>query len=433
MESTPVRRPETESTTVKLSTVFSGFAVLALGFGVQLAQGFFQTHALAAVLVAVALSAIAVASPRISVELPFAARTIHWGVYLTISALYLLLGFSSLHTHHPSIDVLVYENDSARSLLLGQNPYARGVTHQVFGGSPGVVYYGPGIFEEGRVQVGFPYPPLTLFWVLPGYFIGDVRYSFLLAVFLTSLLIFLLSPDPNGLIAAGLLLFVPETFFVLAMGWTEPLMLITLAITIFSACKAPRILPVALGLFLASKQYSLLAVPLAALLLPKFSWKSYLSLVIGAGAVAAVITLPFALWDYHGFWWSLVTFQVAAPFRPDALSISALLARHGLSPVPQWLIVAAVLATTVFALNRSPRTPSGFAASLALVSLIFFVANKQAFCNYYFFSAGTLCLSIASAGRDPSTANFILARQENSVPAPQPVQTIESTSKLATF
>ena len=417
MESTPLTRPETESATVKLSSVFSGFAVLALGFGVQLAQGFFATKALAAVLVAIALSAIAVASPRISLALPLGARAIRWGGYLAISIAYVLLGFYSLHTHHPSIDVLVYENDSARSLLLGQNPYASGITHAVFGGSPGVVYYGPGIFADGRVRVGFPYPPLTLFWVLPSYLLGDVRYSFLLAVLLTSFLIFLMSPDPNGLIAAGLLLFVPETFFVLTMGWTEPLMVVTLAITVFSACKAPRMLPVALGLFLASKQYSLLAVPLAALLLPTFSWKRYLSLVMGAGAVAAAITLPFAFWDHHGFWWSLVTFQVAAPFRPDALSISALLARHGLVPVPQWLIVAAVLATTAFALMRSPRTPSRFAASLALVSLVFFVANKQAFCNYYFFSAGALCLSIASAGRDPSTANFILARQENPVPA----------------
>lgn len=261
MESTPATKPEMESTTVKLSSVFCGLAVLALGFGVQLAQGFFQTKALAAVLGAIVLSAIAIASPRISMTLPLGARATHWRIYLAISIAYLLVGFASLHTHYPSIDVLVYENDSARSLLLGQNPYASGVTHQVFGGSPGVIYYGQGIFTDGKVRVGFPYPPLTLFWLLPGYLVGDVRYSFLLAVFLTSLLIFLLSPDPNGLIAAGLLLFVPETFFVLTMGWTEPLMLVTLAVTIFVACKAPRMLPVALGLFLASKQYSLLAIP----------------------------------------------------------------------------------------------------------------------------------------------------------------------------
>ena len=43
MELTPATKPEMESTTVKLSSVFCGLAVLALGFGVQLAQGFFQT------------------------------------------------------------------------------------------------------------------------------------------------------------------------------------------------------------------------------------------------------------------------------------------------------------------------------------------------------------------------------------------------------
>lgn len=78
MESTP-HQIETESTTIKLSSVFSGFAVLALGFGIQLAQGFFETKALAAVLVAIALSAIAVASPRISLALPLGPRVIRWG------------------------------------------------------------------------------------------------------------------------------------------------------------------------------------------------------------------------------------------------------------------------------------------------------------------------------------------------------------------
>lgn len=417
VESTLATTLEPESTTVKLSSIFSVFAFLSIGFAVQMSAGFLQSKALAAVLVATVLSAIAIVSPRVSVVLPFGMRGNAWKVYLLMSIAFLLFGVAYLHTHHLPIDVLVYENDSARCLLLRHNPYASGITHQVIGGSAGVIYYGEGIFVDGKVRVGFPYPPLTLFWILPGYLAGDVRYSFLIAVFLTSLFVFLLSPDPNGLMAAGLFLFVPETLFVLTSGWTEPLMLVTLAITVFSAYKAPRMLPVALGLFLASKQYSLLAVPLAALLLPRFSWKSYLFLVAGAGAVAAVITLPFALWDHRGFWQSLVTFQVSAPFRPDALSISALLVKHGFSPVPQWLIAAAVLATIVFALMKAPRTPSGFAVSLALVSLVFFVANKQAFCNYYFFSAGALCLGIASAGRDPSRASFALVRQENLLPA----------------
>jgi hypothetical protein len=379
-----------------------------LGFALQIAHGFFHAKGLVAILIAIALCVLAIASPQLAVELAFRRRTAFWRLYLPISAVYLLLGFTLLHRSHPPIDVVVFENDSVHTLLHGQNPYGINVSHQEINGSS--AYYGPGILRNGRVHVGVPYPPLTLVWILPGYVAGDVRYSFLLAVVLTSLLIFYLSPDQIGLTAAMLLLFIPETIFVLTMGWTEPLMLVTLAITVVCARKAPRMLPIALGLFFASKQYSLLAVPLAAFLLPRFSWKRYLSLLIKAGTVAAFVTLPFALWDFHGFWWSLVTFQVAAPFRPDALSVSTLLVRHGWPAIPQWFVVTAVLAAMVFALLRSPHTPSGFTGSLALVSLVFFVLNKQAFCNYYFFSAGSLCLSMASTGRDSAAAIFALAR-----------------------
>ena len=40
--------------------------------------------------------------------LPLGARATHWRIYLAISIAYLLVGFASLHTHYPSIDVLVY-------------------------------------------------------------------------------------------------------------------------------------------------------------------------------------------------------------------------------------------------------------------------------------------------------------------------------------
>ncbi|MGB2602711.1 MAG: hypothetical protein WBC78_03910 [Candidatus Sulfotelmatobacter sp.] len=411
MESwTPDTTLESESLSISLASVLCGFSILALGFAVQIANGFFQRKALAGILIATALSALAVASPQIAVMVPFHGRSLVSRIYLLISVAYLLFGVVLLHRSHPPIDVLVYENDGVQALIHGHDPYAFNVTHQDNSGPSEIVYYGPGVSVNGRIHVGVPYPPLTLLWILPGYLAGDVRYSFLLAVWLTSCLIFYLSPDVKGLTAAVLLLFVPDTFFLLKMGWTEPLMLVTLAITMVAACRAPRMLPLALGLFFASKQYSLLAVPLCVLLLPKPSWQKYWLLLAKAGGVAAILTLPMAFWDFRGFWWSLVTFQIVAPFRSDALSVSTLLVKFGFSPIPQWFVLAAVLAAIVFALIRSPRTPSGFAASLALISLIFFELNKQAFCNYYFFSAGALCLAIASASLNSKVAVFTVAR-----------------------
>jgi len=187
-------------------------------------------------------------------------------------------------------------------------------------------------------------------------------------------------------------------------------MVATLAATVLAARKAPRLVPLALGLFFASKQFSFLAVPLSALLIPRFSWKAYVSLLAKAGAVAAVVTLPFLMWEPQGFWWSLVGFRLATPLRLDALTISALLAVHGFRVIPQWGVMLAVIAAIAFALKKAPRTPAGFAASLGMVSLIFFVLNIAGFGNYYFFCAGALCLGLSSPAYDSGEKLFAIFR-----------------------
>ena len=50
-------------------------------------------------------------------------------------------------------------------------------------------------------------------------------------------------------------------------------------------------------------------------------------------------------------------------------------------------VAAAVMA---LALWRVARTPAGFALGVAALFLAFFVLNKQAFANYYFFVVGAL-------------------------------------------
>jgi hypothetical protein len=68
--------------------------------------------------------------------------------------------------------------------------------------------------------------------------------------------------------------------------------------------------------------------------------------------------------------------------------------------LPSYAILPAAVASLIalmIAVWRSPRSPAGFAASLALLSLAFFAFNKQAFCNYYFFVIGALCCAIAAS------------------------------------
>jgi hypothetical protein len=48
------------------------------------------------------------------------------------------------------------------------------------------------------------------------------------------------------------------------------------------------------------------------------------------------------------------------------------------------------------ALWRLPRTPAGFSAAIAVTFFAFFMFNKQAFTNYYFFVIGALYVTLAS-------------------------------------
>lgn len=393
-------------TRVTSSNVCYAAAICALGIALQSRHGVFDEKSLALVLVSIGFCCLGMGGPRAVFVVPLGRKTLLRSIFFCAVVVYLLVSLAMLHFRHPPIDAVIFQVDSAQTLLHGENPYGTAVTHpDIYYSRPGVQpgeLYGPGFSVDGRVRVGFPYPPLTLLWIMPGYLMGDIRYSYVLAVLLAAVLIFRLAPDVNGLIAAMLLLFAPATQHVLTMGWTDPLVVLCLVLTIYCGRRAPALLPIALGLFFASKQYSVLALPIAGFLLPKFSWKSYLWLLSRAGAVAAMIAIPFLYWDPQGFWRSLVTFHVLSPFRLDSLSLSALLVRHSFPMIPQWGVLLGVAAATAFALLKAPRTAAGFAASLALISLIFFVFNKQAFCNYYFFCAGVLCVSMAGSGYVPS-------------------------------
>jgi hypothetical protein len=410
--------PSVESgsiTRISILSLLCALSALLLGCALQLSRGFFDTKALFLTTLGVVVSGIAISAPPIAIVFPALRTAVIRHVFLLAMFLFTIGGALLLHSRSAAlhaIDVAIFESDSLRAVLHGANPYAAGISHRVSqtNALPSQIYYGPGFLVDGRVLVGFPYPPLTLLWMLPGYALGDIRWSFMLAVILTAGCMFYLSRDIAGLTAAILFLFVQPTIYVLTYSWTEPLMVLTLTLVVVAVRRGPGWLPLALGLFFASKQYSLLAVPLIVLLLPKFSWRAYFQLLAKALAVAAMLTFPFALPDPHGFWRSLIDFQLLAPFRPDALSLSVVLSRLGLHPIPQWFILSIVAAGLGLCLWKSQRTAAGFCAALAFVTLIFLVLNKQAFCNYYFFCIGALCLAIAANDRQPGEILFGIVR-----------------------
>lgn len=306
-----------------------------------------------------------------------------------------VLGSWIIHSSpNPHIDVYTFHTEAFQALGKGLNPYALTMPN-IYGHEE---FYGPGLVVNGRLQVGFPYPPFSLMVAGLGHLLGgDYRFANLVAMGLGALLIGSCRPGQWAQIAAVVFLFTPRTFFVLEQGWTDAYVALLVAATVWSACRAPRLLPVALGLLFAVKHYMVLAAPLVVLLYPgPQPWRETLRTLLKAAAVAAVVTLPFAVLDPVALYNDLMGFQLRQPFRMDALSyLSWWAARTGERP-PSWLGFAVVLPALGLSLWRAPRTPAGFAAAMAMTFTVFFAFSKQAFCNYYYFIIATLCSAIAA-------------------------------------
>ena len=148
---------------------------------------------------------------------------------------------------------------------------------------------------------------------------------------------------------------------------------------------------------MAIKQYAIFVLPFAVLLDERPTVRRLAALALKAVLVAALVTIPAALWNPHAFFDSVVAFQARQPFRPDALSYLAWSAPQGIPRLPLSTGFLILIPTLALVLVRAPRTASGFAAGSAILFLGFFSFAKQAFCNYYMLVVGALCCAAASA------------------------------------
>ena len=316
-------------------------------------------------------------------------------------AIHLALGVWTVRSSPlPKIDVFAFQQIGPEALLSGQNPYAVEMP-DIYHGTQQErdrAVYGQGLAHDGKLRFGFPYPPLSLYFATAGYKLGgDHRYAQVVALTLAGVFVAYCRPGRVAALAAVLLLFTPRAFFILGRGWTEPFVVATLAAAVFCACRGWRILPVALGLFLASKQYLVFAVPAVYLLAPApRRWRDVGFLFVVAGVVAAAVSAPLVLWDWRAFVHSAGTVQKLAPFREDALSYLVWIYHRWGRQYDVGVALLAMLIGMAVALWRCPRDPAGFAAGLAMTFLPFIAFNKQAFANYYLFVIGALCCAVAA-------------------------------------
>ena len=312
---------------------------------------------------------------------------------LTLLAVHFALGIWVIgQAGDPYIDLWVMQRDGARALVEGVNPYLP-IYPNLYG--PDSPYYGPGLVVDGELTIGFPYLPLSLLLVLPGELLGgDPRFAHLVAIELAALVMASIRGGGIGTSAALLYAFTPWTFFFLVGSWTEPLVVLLISLVAISAVRAPRLLGVAVGLLIAVKQYLLLGLPVALLLLAsggrarwRITWQSV--------TVATVITLPFALWDLGAFSWSTVGSLAGQVFRPDSLTYLTLLPGDWGARLSFLGFVLLIPGIVLLAL-RAPRGASGFAAGLGLLLLLFFAFSRQGSANYHFAVIGALCCAVAA-------------------------------------
>lgn len=299
----------------------------------------------------------------------------------------------------PHIDVLPVHADAFAALARGVSPY--GITFDdMYTGDE--AFYVPEMRANGRVLVGFPYPPLSLLMAWPGHaLLGDLRYSEVAALLLTATLLMWMRPDGVGLLCAAGLLLAPRLPFHIEQGWTEPFPIVLLATTVATALRRPDWVWLPLGLLAASKQHMVLGLLFAPWLIETRDWRHLAGLYLRTAAVGVIVTLPLALLDADAFYRSAILLQLREPFRLDSLSFARLLAAEG------WLLdrhgavllsLGAGAVATALAWWRTARTPAGFAAALGVACLLITAFGKKAFLNYYMLVVAALFTAVAAHG-----------------------------------
>jgi hypothetical protein len=320
----------------------------------------------------------------------------HW--FTAAAAAYLAVGVVTAHLAPAVIDVLTFQSDASSALIRGVNPYTLTFTDP-YEPEASKLFYGPGIAVDGRLLMGFPYPPVSLLLVVPGYLLGDVRFSMCFAMAIAVALVWRAASNRTGRLCALVLAVLSGWGHVLINGWTEPLALALLAAVVAGSRGNWRATPYLLGLLLVTKQYMILILPIVWLLRPAArSTVGIAGFVARAAAAAAVVTVPLALWRPAAFWDSVVRLQFRQPFREDSISLLVWLVNATGWPPPSvygWLPLVAGTLTACLAAWRAPRTPAAFAGAVGVTLLVTFMVSKQAFTNYYFLAVGALLVAAA--------------------------------------
>jgi hypothetical protein len=325
---------------------------------------------------------------------------------VSLLALFLAVGYLTIEVDPgEDIDVFVFQQLGSRYLLDGVNPYSAQYPN-IYSQAQAEKFYGEGLANE-HLEFGFPYLPMSLFMAVPGYiFGGDYRYSLLTSA---GILLWMLTNPANGragrLSGALYAVFPLHSGFggMFGEGWTEPFVVLLLALVTLLIVLRNSWIPPVFGLFLASKLTLVVVAPLYMLIdrsvFQKVGQKARLATLLLSGAL---VTLPLAIMDWSRFWFSVVVLQFLQPIRSDSLSLSVWL-DNWFGPLPPMafnvlpFVSASIAMLLVF--RHPDRSAAGFALACGFVSLAWLVLTKQSFLNHYYFAFAALLLGLGFSER----------------------------------
>jgi hypothetical protein len=305
-------------------------------------------------------------------------------------------------TPDPYIDVVEVHKEAIEALIHHRDPYRVSFAN-IYESEESRKFYNPDAVIGGRLAQAYPYPPPSLFFAVPGHVLfGDYRYSELGLLLAAAALIGITYGSLPAMLAASLLLTTPRIWFVIEEGWTEPVGVFLLVLTVVLMRRWPIAAGWIAGIFAMTKQY-LGVTAVAFVRLMFIRPKQWRWIAFGVVFTAAAVTLPFALWHPNAFMRNVVWLQMREPFRVDSLSYLAWAATSGMGRGSFVWAVGAGSVAGVIAAFTTRNTPEGFAASIAFTTFAFFAFGSKAFCNYYFFVIGALCCAIAAIPHSAAT------------------------------
>lgn len=293
----------------------------------------------------------------------------------------------------PAIDVFTQFQESSAHLLQGLNPFLTPISEPP-----------PGAPTFGYHVTGYAYPPANLYAQALFYRLGgDIRYAHIAFELLAVASLGAIVPRSRratGQLLALLFLFHPRGFFVIEQAWNEPLLVGCAGVFLWLAATRPDSPwgPVVLGLFLSLKQY---LVFFAVLFFARPKGWRWLPL---AAAVVLLTWLPFLLWDAPSALDNGLLFQFRTPFRPDGLTISAVLFRwFGWAPTKWLAITVGVAVAAITHRLFGAKATGGYLYASVFTTLAVFLCGSQAFCNYYYFLGAMLLFLIAIRLREEAS------------------------------